>query len=356
MIRIGGAGSGPFSRRRLLTRGLKLGGGAVAASMVAHPSVVMAERSSLFLVRSDRPVITHGVQSGDVTATGAVVWARTDRPGRMVVEVGATESLRRPRRFLGPVADEAGDFTAQVDLYGLPSGQDVFYRVRFQNLDDARIESEAVVGHFRTAPARTGDVSLVWSGDTAGQGWGINPDVGGMTIYETMRGLQPDFFIHSGDTVYADGPIEAEVPLSDGGVCRNVTTEEKAKVAETLAQFRGNHKYNLLDDNVRRFNAEVPVFAQWDDHETTNNWYPGEILDDPRYSVTDVDVLAARAKQAFQEFMPIRQAAGDSGRIYRSVAYGPSLELFFLDMRTHRGPNSANDQPTASASTALLGE
>ncbi len=177
-----------------------------------------------------------------------------------------------------------------------------------------------------------------------------------MTIYETMRGLQPDFFIHSGDTVYADGPIEAEVPLPDGGVWRNVTTEEKAKVAETLAQFRGNHKYNLLDDNVRRFNAEVPVFAQWDDHETTNNWYPGEILDDPRYSVTDVDVLAARAKQAFHEFMSIRQAAGDSGRIYRRVAYGPSLELFFLDMRTYRGPNSANDQPTASGSTALLGE
>ncbi len=91
-----------------------------------------------------------------------------------------------------------------------------------------------------------------------------------MTIYETMRGLQPDFFIHSGDTVYADGPIEAEVPLPDGGVWRNVTTEEKAKVAETLAQFRGNHKYNLLDYNVRRFNADPrlrPVGRPRDDQQ-----------------------------------------------------------------------------------------
>ena len=39
---------------------------------------------------------------------------------------------------------------------------------------------------------------------------------------------------------------------------RNVTTPEKSKVAETLDEFRGNYAYNLLDDNVRRFNAEIP--------------------------------------------------------------------------------------------------
>ncbi|MDQ3305899.1 MAG: alkaline phosphatase D family protein, partial [Actinomycetota bacterium] len=127
-------------------------------------------------------------------------------------------------------------------------------------------------------------------------------------------------------------------------------------MAETLNEFRGNHKYNLLDDNVRRFNAEVPLFAQWDDHETTNNWFPGEILDDPRYSEREVDVLSARANQAFHEFTPIRLAPGDDDRIYRSVSYGPSLDLFFLDMRTYRGPNSPNVQTEASEATALLGE
>ena len=44
-------------------------------------------------------------------------------------------------------------------------------------------------------------------------------------------------------------------------------TEEKAKWAETLAEFRGNYKYNLLDKNLLAFNADVPTFAQWDDHE-----------------------------------------------------------------------------------------
>src|SRR5262249_4718121 len=35
----------------------------------------------------DRPQITHGIQSGDVSTGSGVVWARADRPARMLVEV-----------------------------------------------------------------------------------------------------------------------------------------------------------------------------------------------------------------------------------------------------------------------------
>ncbi|MBA3746783.1 MAG: alkaline phosphatase D family protein, partial [Solirubrobacterales bacterium] len=138
-------------------------------------------------------------------------------------------------------------------------------------------------------------------------------------------------------------------------VWRNVTIEEKSKVAETLAEFRGNHRYNLLDDNVRRFNAEVANIAQWDDHEVTNNWYPGETLDDPRYVVRDVDLLAARGNQAFHEYWPIRQRRRELGRVYRQISYGPSLDVFVIDMRTYRGPNTANNQSERSDETAILG-
>lgn len=98
------------------------------------------------------------------------------------------------------------------------------------------------------------------------------------------------------------------------------------------------------------------MFAQWDDHETVNNWYPGEVLDDPRYTTTDVDVLAARAKRAFHEYMPVREQRAEEGRIYRMVPHGPSLDIFFLDMRTYRGPNTANDQPAPGPDTDLLGQ
>jgi phosphodiesterase/alkaline phosphatase D-like protein len=182
-------------------------------------------------------------------------------------------------------------------------------------------------------------VRFVWGGDTAGQGWGINPDFGGMRMYETMRRRRPDCFLHSGDTIYADGPILPAVTLPNGSIWRNVRIEENAKVAETLAEYRGNHRYNLLDDNVRRFNAEVPNIAQWDDHEVTNNWYPGEVLDDPRYVVRDVNLLAARGNQAFHEYWPIRERRRELARVYRQIAYGSSLDVFVIDTRCDRGPN-----------------
>ena len=94
-------------------------------------------------------------------------------------------------------------------------------------------------------------------------------------LLKAMREVRPDFFIHSGDNIYADGPIVAEQKMPNGQIWKNVVTEDKAKPAETLAEFRGNYKYNLTDANLRAFNAEVPIFAQWDDHEVTDDWIPG---------------------------------------------------------------------------------
>jgi len=90
-------------------------------------------------------------------------------------------------------------------------------------------------------------VSFVWSGDTAGGGWGIDESRGGMRTYATMLKGRSDFFILCGDHIYADCPIPAERKLAHGQVWRNIITEEKSKVARTLADFRGNYKYNLLD-------------------------------------------------------------------------------------------------------------
>ncbi len=186
--------------------------------------------------------------------------------------------------------------------------------------------SAPVNGRFRTAPAGRRTVSFCFSGDEAGQGWGINTDLGGMKLYEVMRRRSPDFFIHSGDQIYADGPILAEVRLDDGTLWKNVTTAAKSKVAETLGEFRGNFAYNLLDDNKRRFAAEVPFLVQWDDHETRNNWYPGQVLGDERYSVRSASLLAASAKRAMFEYNPFRIDPVDPERVYRSIPYGPSLE------------------------------
>jgi alkaline phosphatase D len=323
----------------------------------AASSRTLAQGPAVLPSEGDRPRITHGVSSGDVGEESAVVWSRADRPSRMIVEYTMTDSFRDARRVVGPAALPEDDFTARVVLTGLPPGQQVVYRVTFQDLTNPSLSSSIPAqGRFRTPPGETGDVTFAFGGDTAGQGYGIDVSRGGMKIYESIRQARPDFFLHSGDNIYADNPIPPEIKLDDGSIWRNLVTEETSKVAETLAEFRGRYRYNLLDANVRRFNAEVPILAQWDDHEVRNNWFPGQLIDDSRYTVKSVNLLAARGRRAFLEYMPIRPQGEDLERIYRSVRYGPTLEVFLLDQRTYRGANSANRQPGAGQDSAFLGE
>ena len=243
-----------------------------------------------------RPVVTDGVASTLVGDDAAVVWARADRAARMIVEYATSDTFRNARRVVGPSALEGSDFTARVHLTDLPRGQRVFYRVSFQDLADIRQFSEPVAGQLGTAPAPGArDVSLVFSADTVGQGWGLDPAFGGMQTYASMLGVEPDLFVNLGDAIYADAPLAAEVPLDDGRVWKNLTAEAKSKVAETLDEYRGNYRYNLQDAHMRRFNAAVPQLTVWDDHEVRDNWYFERRLDDDkRYAVKSVALLAAR--------------------------------------------------------------
>src|SRR5215472_2351657 len=287
----------PITRRRLLKSSALTG--IAAASGIAKPTISRA---------ADRPSISHGLQSGDVSVDSAVVWARADRPSRALIDWSTTESFKTSHRVAYVDALPETDLTVNALIEGLPAGQDIFYRVQLQDHASPTVLGEPKIGRFRTAPGDRRSISFAWSGDTCGQGWGIDEARGGMRTYAAMLKNRPDFFIHSGDTIYADGPLPAEMKLPNGETWKNLVTEEKSKVAETLADFRGNHKYNLLDKNVRSFNAEVPMFAQWDDHEVTNNWWPGEPLTRAehlrkKYGERNALALAVRASRAFHEFM-----------------------------------------------------
>src|SRR5580692_8466058 len=89
----------PFTRRRFLKTTAAAG---MAAGGLARPLVSRA---------ADRPAISHGVQSGDVTVDSAVVWARADRPARALIDWSTTESFRDSRRAAYVDALPETDFT-----------------------------------------------------------------------------------------------------------------------------------------------------------------------------------------------------------------------------------------------------
>jgi alkaline phosphatase D len=342
-----------IDRRRFLSTASR-----AAGAFALAPALLRQEAS--------RPALAYGVASGDVTPHRAMVWSCTDRPSRMQVEWATTESFQDAGQVLGPVALAENGFTARLELIDLPPSQRIFYRVFFEDLADSRSISVPAVGSFLSAPGfrpepgPARELSFAWSADTVGQGWGINTDWGGLRIYDTMRRARPDFFVHCGNTICADGPLPPAIPLPDGTIWKNLVTPAKSKVAETLDEFRGNHLYNMLDEHVRRFNAEVPQVVLWDDHEVRNNWYPQQTLEtDDRYTVKSVATLSARGRKAFLEHTPIRFAQAAKGavpEIFRRVPYGSLLDVYALDLRTYRGPNSPNRQTSAGAASALAGQ
>lgn len=320
--------------------------GLVAASGIAMPFYARA---------ANAPQFTHGVQSGDVDSSSGMIWTRVDRPSRIQMEVSTVESFKNAVKLPPMTALPESDFTAKRLIENLPSDQDIFYRFVAADLQDINITSEPVVGRFRTAPSSRRDVRFAWSGDTAGQGWGI--DEVGMKTYSTMAKHQPDFFIHSGDTIYADGAMKDEVEIKGAPKWINkVLIDEKRKVAETLAEYRGQWKYNMMDEHVRAMNAVCPTFFQWDDHEVVNNWSDSKsLLGDDRYSEKSVHVLSARAGRAFHEMTPIRYTPAEPGRVYRKISYGPMLDVFFIDLRSYRGPNGDSMETELSDKSRIIG-
>jgi alkaline phosphatase D len=111
---------------------------------------------------------------------------------------------------------------------------------------------------------------------------------------------------------------------------------------------------------VLAFNAEIPIFAQWDDHDVTDNWWPGQPLTRERhrrahYIERNALLLAARGGRAFHEYMPLRRSQAELGRIYRKIAYGPLLDIFMIDMRSYRGPNAEGMEAIYGPASHLLG-
>ncbi|HEX6144977.1 MAG TPA: PhoD-like phosphatase N-terminal domain-containing protein, partial [Geminicoccaceae bacterium] len=98
-----------ISRRGLLRRSLMATGALTLAGRSA-----LAQQGAPAIVTRRRPGLPYGVQAGDLRDGRAILWARADRPARMMVDVATTESMRNARTVGGPFALEDSDFTAKL--------------------------------------------------------------------------------------------------------------------------------------------------------------------------------------------------------------------------------------------------
>lgn len=260
-----------------------------------------------------------GIKIGEVTPRSCVVWTRTtDASPR-----GAAGSVRvswRPadgsdaeRSTAWVRTDPERDFTHQFKLDNLKAGAD--YRLQVEFSKDEVEATDEITGEFRTAPAadEADDVTFVvvtgQRNDTRDRG------DAGHAIYDTMLRLgnppePPDFFVHTGDVVYYDKP---------GPDSRNAE----------LARFRWNRMYSY--PLQRAFHRWVASYFLKDDHDTLkNDCWPGQTYGD----LTWEQGLAIFAEQT---------PAPDSP--YRTVRWGSDLQVWLLEGREFRSPNTDPDGP-----------
>jgi alkaline phosphatase D len=223
--------------------------------------------------------------------------------------------------------DAAQDFTAKVPLEGLRAGTTHRYRILTSALDDRAvllpIGQPSAEGRFDTAPSheRSEPVRFLWAGDLGGQQHCRQP-WSGYDIFEQMLRQQPAFALLIGDLIYGDDrcPAPPNVPGSDF-------------LASSLDEYRAKHRYQRGDSWLQRFLAAVPVYVIWDDHEVRNN-FSG--LGEP---------LMPAGRQALLDYWPIQTPPEEPSRLYRRIRRGADLELFILDTRQYRSPNSEKDGP-----------
>ena len=135
---------------------------------------------------------------------------------------------------------------------------------------------------------------------------------------------------------------------------KNIVTESKSpKPAETLDEFRGAYKYNLLDKNMRSFAAQVPVFSQRRPRGLLNIRRPGEPMTRSellaRSRRKERLILAARASPRISRIHADAGNAGRTGPRLPKHSYGPLLDVSRCHMRSYRGPNTEDkkEAPTA---------
>jgi len=228
--------------------------------------------------------------SGDVTSHGAIVWLRAAPRSHVAVHYSTDPTLSEFRTTPESTVDSGADYTAKIELQGLEPQTTYYYRAAVTG------KKPGPIARFITAPKPDdlAPVKFCFSGDSRE---GYQP----FTIMDSICSMQPHFFLHLGDTIYAD----------IGGR------------ASSLADFWAKYRGNRHDFPTQRLFAETSAYVIWDDHEVTNDYEPGH-------------PLMPIGRQAFLDYWPIQRNPEDAHRLYRSFRWGKGAELFILDIRQYR--------------------
>ncbi len=286
-----------------------------------------------------------GVKVGEITPTSAIVWMRVtknpshnaegkiyprrSRPiklpeGMSINDLrGAcpgAEGMVRLRYSTKPNLEGAvstdwvkvvakNDYTHQFRLAELMPGAVYYYAAETKGEAG---EHAPLRGQFETAPTADQPAAATFTVIT-GKAYKDLDHPDGYHIYPAMGKLKPKFFVPTGDNVYYDN--DTVLAYSD----------------ETARHHW--HRMHGLPRCVD-FHLRVPGYWEKDDHDTYfNDCWPGMKL--KRILPLTFD----RGLELFREQVPMGELT------YRTTRWGRDLQVWFVEGRDYRSPNTMKDGP-----------
>jgi alkaline phosphatase D len=288
----------------------------IGASLLAAPAPAWARN----LARGD---FTHGVASGDPTASRVMLWTRFagagGASGRIGWEVADDENFRHVVARGNAGADAVNDYCVKVDVGGLAPGRPYFYRFLSGS-------GPSVTGRTRTAPGGNAESLNIALFSCANMPWGYFHAYGHAAVREDI-----DLAVHVGDYIYEYQ--RGEYPTAAQGVAERMSALEPENEVVSLADYYGRYAAYHTDQDLLELRRLKPMSVVWDDHEIANDtWREGAQNHQPATEGAFTDRVAAASK-AYFDWMPIRRPSASGIRVYRSLDWGNLARIVFIDTR-----------------------
>lgn len=264
----------------------------------------------------------HGVASGDPLSDRVIIWTRVTPEGegnldnidvdwQMATDIDFQNVVQS-----GKITTNAAiDFTVKVDVDGLDAGTTYYYYF-------SALGKNSLIGKTKTTP--TGDMANHLK-------FGVvscsNFPAGYFNAYQRLADRRDlDAIIHLGDYIYEYGNgVYGDSSLT---IDRVVAPD---KEITSLEDYRTRYSTYRLDTSLIRAHQQHPFILVWDDHESANDAYKDGAQNHNEMEEGTWEVRKTVAKQAYFEWMPIRNNSEKT--VYRTIKYGDLMDLIMLDTR-----------------------
>lgn len=329
-----------------------LKGAAGASSVVAFPLLTGCD-SNL----TDDAVFGHGIASGDPLDDRVIIWTRIspnpeNNPDAIIHDrysvlwkVATNADMTNVVASGEAFADSSKDYTVKVDVAGLLPRTTYFYQFSVYS-EQLEQSFSSKIGQTKTFPEPYAFVEHAKFAVCSCS----NLSFGYFNAYaDIAKQTDIDAVIHLGDYIYE----YANGEYGDGSATGRDPGDRETL---TLDDYRTRYSLYRRDKDLQAAHNAHPFIVVWDDHETADNsWMDG--AGNHNEGEGEWDDREAAARQAYFEWMPIRDNASDPGLIYRRFQFGQLLDLMMLDTRINGRSEQTDiiDEDRFDESRTLLG-